>query len=150
MIGDIVLSHSAALTYSPLIVLCDLVCSDSYCAVCRHLTCPAENRFCPLCTRNPLKRCRSTENFATKHCEKLPLAAACGAPIVVAFSTGQAARQPSSAGPSSSLAGSAEQQHGLVRLEVCTFICCCMMQASCCNQQQLMPSVLVTKQQILR
>ena len=115
-------------------------------AVCRHLTCPAENRFCPLCSRNPLKRCRSTDNFATKQFEEVSLTAACRAPIAVAYSTGQTARQPISAGPSSSLAGSAEQQHGAVRLEVCMCICFCMLQASCCKQQQPMPFVLVDEQ----
>ncbi|DBA71138.1 TPA: hypothetical protein ACH3X2_011544 [Trebouxia sp. C0005] len=83
----------------------------------RHLTCPAENRFCPLCARNPLKRCKSSENFAAKHLETQSLAAPCGAPITVALSLGQAARQPSSADPGSSQAASFGQHSEDVRLE---------------------------------
>ncbi|DBB00042.1 TPA: hypothetical protein ACH3X1_013901 [Trebouxia sp. C0004] len=84
---------------------------------CEHLTCPAENRFCSLCARNPLKRCKSSENFAAKHFETQSLAAPCGASITVALSAGQAARQPSDADPGSSQAASFGQHSEHVRLE---------------------------------
>ncbi|KAL0051206.1 hypothetical protein WJX82_003759 [Trebouxia sp. C0006] len=83
---------------------------------CEHLTCPAENRFCSLCARNPLKRCKPSENFAAKHLETQSLAAPCGASITVALSLGPA-RQPSSADPGSSQAASFGQHSEDVRLE---------------------------------
>lgn len=84
----------------------------------RHLTCPAENRFCPLCARNPLKRCSPSSNFAAKQFETQLLKARCDAAIKVGFVREHTSTQAAAAVLSSPQAGSAEPETDGVCLEV--------------------------------
>lgn len=65
------------------------VCTKTTLHACRNLTCL--RRFCPLCSQNPNRRCQSDNNFALKHVESEPLAAACGATISICLTEAQPA-----------------------------------------------------------
>lgn len=85
---------------------------------CRHLTCSANNRFCKLCERNPLKRCNPSSNFATKQFETQVLRAPCDAAIKVLFAGGQTSTQAAAAESGSLSVGCAEPEMDDVCLEV--------------------------------
>lgn len=87
--------------------------TDLNVVACRHLACSADNRFCRLCQRNPLKRCSPTSNFAIKQLETQTLKAPCDAAIKVVFASETMAAEPGS--PS---LGSAELEGTGVCLEV--------------------------------